>query len=380
MKQKILLLAFGLSCYSLSLQAQFLFCPNFIFPNLNVCSGDQCSILISMTPTGVARVLPDDEYGDQLGINFGLNSVFNLGDSGRMDFGNSGGFESVNQPNSPLALCEPVPAGLMPNIVEMAFGGWFDLSENNRMEFEANNVLVLGGGSKIDGRLDIETEGSVGLVSSSGDVTIPNVDISAEQGINISVDGGIELGNLDNSSDDSDGSGSSSGGGASGGSSGGASSSSSGGGGNGNTGININAGGDVVIGDVASNSELRIATTSGNITLNAIDRANSISLLVDSPEGGTIKIGDAEISGTDGPVSVQCSASEDCNDFSPASDEPGSGANDPCHPDNLDPDQPNACGGGGGGSDFPFLLLLMSGVLLRRMMPRTRISGNSRPR
>lgn len=123
----------------------------------------------------------------------------------------------------------------------------------------------------------------------------------------------------------------------------------------------------MVAGNVDSNSDLRIATTTGNITIAAIEQASTISLLIDSPDVGTITIGDSEISGTDGPVSVQCSASEDCNDFSPAPDQSGGGdgsggggANDPCNPDNLDPNQPNACGGGSLGFPFLFLLLLLA--------------------
>lgn len=377
MNSRKLLCAFVLSCCSLPLQAQL--CPLFSFPDLSVCNGDDCSILINLAPSGVVRVLPDNEYGDQLGINFGPNSVFNLGDFGRMNFGNTGGLEAVYPNDSPLVLCRTIPSGLAPYIVEMAFGGWFDLSQNNRMEFNENNVLVLGSGSKIDGRLDIQTEGSVGLVSSSGDVTIPNVDISAEQGINVSVQGSIELGNLDNSSTDdgsSSGGNGSSGGNSTSSSSGGTSSgsSSSGGGSSGggssggNTGININAGGDVIAGNVNSDSDLRIATTTGNITIAAIEQANTISLLIDSPDGGTITIGDSEISGTDGPVGVECSTTEDCNDFSPTPDQSGGGdgsgggggANDPCNPDNLDPNQPNACGGGSLGFPFLFLLLLLA--------------------
>lgn len=361
-----LVCAFVLSCCCLPLQAQV--CPLFSFPDLSVCSGDDCSVLVNMTPSGVVRVLPDNDYGGQLGINFGPNSVFNLGDFGRMNFGSTGGLEAVYPNAVPLVVCRFIPSGLAPYVVEMAFGGWFDLSSGNRMEFEENNVLVLASGSKIDGRLDIQTEGSVGLVSPSGDVTIPNVDISADQGITVSVKGGIQLGNLDNSGSDN-----SSGGGSSGGStssSGGSSTSSSGsstssGGGTGNSGIIINAGGDVVAGNVDTAGDLRIATT-GNITLAAIGQADTISLLIDSPQGGTITIGDSEISGTDGPVSVECSAFEDCNDFDPDSNQPGGQANDPCSPANLDPNQPNACGGGSSG--FPLLWLLLSGVLLRGLL------------
>lgn len=377
--------AFVLSCCCLPLRAQI--CPLFGFPDLSVCSGDDCSVLVNMTPSGVVRVLPDSDYGGQLGINFGPNSVFNLGDFGRMNFGSTGGLEAVYPNAVPLVVCRFIPSGLAPYMVEMAFGGWFDLSSSNRMEFEENNVLVLASGSKIDGRLDIQTEGSVGLVSPSGDVTIPNVDISAEQGITISVKGGIQLGNLDNGGGDSSsgGNSASSGGGSSGGStsssggsttsssggsSGGGSTSSSGsstssGGGTGNSGIIINAGGDVVAGNVDTSGDLRIATT-GNITLATIGRAGTISLLIDSPQGGAITIGDSKISGTDGPVSVECSAFEDCNDFDPGSNQSGGQANDPCSPANLDPNQPNACGGGSSG--FPLLWLLLSSVLLRGLL------------
>lgn len=370
--------AFVLFSCCLPLRAQI--CPLFGFPDLSVCSGDDCSVLVNMTPSGVVRVLPDNDYGGQLGINFGPNSVFNLGDFGRMNFGSTGGLEAVYPNAVPLVVCRFIPSGLAPYIVEMAFGGWFDLSSSNRMEFEENNVLVLASGSKIDGRLDIQTEGTVGLVSPSGDVTVPNVDISADQGITVSVKGGIQLGNLDNSgSDNSSGGGSSSGStgsstSSSGGSSSGSSTSSSGSsgsssGGSGNSGIIINAGGDVVTGNVDTAGDLRIATT-GDITLAAIGRANTISLLIDSPQGGTITIGDSKISGTDGPVSVECSAFEDCNNFDPGSNQSGGQANDPCSPANLDPNQPNACGGGSSG--FPLLWLLLSSVLLRGLLTSRR--------
>jgi hypothetical protein len=213
-----------------------------------------------------------------------------------MNFGNTGGLEAVHPNGSPLVVCRTIPSGLAAYMVEMAGGGWFDLSANNRMEFGENNVLVLASGSKIDGRLDIQTEGSVGLVSPSGDVTLPNVDISADQGITVSAKGGIQLGNLDNSGGSgggsagggstsssggsSGGSSTSSGGGSSsgsstssgGGSSSGSSTSSGGGSSSGSTanaGIIINAGGDVVADNVDTAGDLRITTT-GDITLAAI--------------------------------------------------------------------------------------------------------------
>jgi hypothetical protein len=308
----------------------------FTFPSLATCAGTNCSVVFSFVPEADVRVLSDQQHGQGQAINFGAQSALDLGDNGRINFGSTGGTEAVIPNGSLFANCQIFPAGFNSYTVEMSNGGWLDFSGNNRMEFNANSILILGSGSKVDGRLDIQSEGSVGLLSTAGNVTMPNIDIAAEQGISVSGSANITLGNLQNT----DGTGS-------------------------NLGISIHAGGDVVLGDIATDDEIEILTT-GDITIDAIDAADSISLLINSPNGGTIRVGDSELSDNNGPVSVICSASEDCNDFQLDDGGGSGGSGDPCAPENIDPNKPNACGGGGGSGDTILIGLLLWAVWRQR--------------
>jgi hypothetical protein len=295
-------------------------CP-FAFPDLSVCSASDCYVLINVRPNGTAQVLPDNQYGTELGINFGTQSIFQLGDNNaRISFGNNGGNETVLAGSLMTPVCRHITSGLHVYTVDMTNGGWLDFSGNNRIELNANSILKLAGGSKINGRLDIQSEGAVGILATD-EIAMPNMDIEAEQGITLSGQGNIQIGNLQNQGTSSQ-----------------------------NQGIIISADGDVQIGIVDSNDDFSVMA-GGDISIEEIRNAGSISLTINPPATGVIRIGGQQT--TDNPV--MCSPPDDCNGFE--LDGGGSGGGDGCNTVNPDPNVPNNCGGGTTGPEFAFLLI-----------------------
>ena len=151
---------------------------NFLRPS--VCEGSQCNVLINMTPAGEARVVEDTKSATtNLAINFAANSILELGDNGRMDFGDAGGVQATYDTTGTIAACVSQQPGLRPYSVNISTGGWFELSANNRILFGENNVFTLSDGSVIEGRLIIESEGNVSISSQSGNVSVRAVLSSA---------------------------------------------------------------------------------------------------------------------------------------------------------------------------------------------------------
>lgn len=319
MRQRILMTIL-LMAAALEARAQSCF---FAFPSLSTCSGSNCSILINVQPGGTVRVLPDSKYGNQLGINFGAQSVFRLGDNGRINFGNSGGIEAVMVQGSPFPACTSFNGGFQSNyVVEMGGGGWLDFSGNNRIELKANNVFALGGVSKIDGRLDIQSDGAVGIIV-SGDATLPNVDLDAQNGITLSGQGDIQIGNLTNQGAPAD-----------------------------NQGININANGDVTIGIVEGTGDFSVMA-GGNISIGEIRNADSIALMIAPPATGIIRIGGTQTTDSQ----VLCAPTDDCSGFELAGGGSGGGGVNDCNTVSSDPSVSNDCGGGATGPGFTLLCL-----------------------
>jgi hypothetical protein len=304
---------------------------NFLHPA--VCTGAQCNVLISMTPTGEARVVQDSQSGTSLAINFAANSIFELGDNGRMDFGGSGGVQATYGNAGTIAVCVNQQPGLKPYAVNISTGGWFELSTGNRMLFGENNVFALAGGSVIEGRLIVESPGNIGISSQTGDMSLGNVAISAGDGITVSGQGGVAIGELDA----------------------------------GNQGVNITAEGPVEVATLSSDGPIAVTAT-GDITIDTIGRAQSIDLLINSTTGGTITIGDNQVSADSGPVIVSCTESQQCDSYE--IDNGGdngngqSGSPDDCNAPDRDPNAPNACVAGGAISPWWLMLLLL--LLLRR--------------
>jgi hypothetical protein len=402
MRLRILLIAI-IPVFNASAQAQI--CA-FTFPNLSACSGSDCRIVFDVRPRGVARVLPGGQYGDQLGINFGERSIFQLGDNGRMSFGHSGGVQALRIGQTSLMACQFYSSGLRAYTVDMTNSGWLDFSGNNRIELNPNNVFVLGTGSKIDGRLDLQSEGTVSIGVTPGSMTMPNLDIDAANGIMLSGQGDIQTGNLRNQGTSSA-----------------------------NQGINISAegkvvvgavataddftvtaGGDITVGDIdaAEGIELRgkgdirvgnlrnqapsssadnrgvnmltegavivgivdvnndfAVTAGGDITITQIKNADSISLAITPPAAGVIKIGGRRT--TDNPVI--CAPTDNCNGFELADD--GGSSGDDCNTVNSDPGAANNCGGGATGPGF--CLLLSAVGLLRRLRVQPPECGRCSP-
>jgi hypothetical protein len=299
-------------------------CPTLIFPSLSTCPSTNCNILFDVRPSGTARLLKDNKYGNQLLIKFGQQSIFELGNSGRLNFGNTGGLQAVAIDASGTLSCTPFSAGNYPYTVNITPGGWLLFSSNNRFDLNAHNVFSLGGFSEIDGRLDIQSEGTVNI-GSSGEMALPNVDVDAANGITISGKGNVQLGNLQNQGASAD-----------------------------NQGIIIYADGDVTIDTVDSNDDFSV-TAGGNISIGEIRNADSISLVINPPNAGVIRIAGKQT--TDNPVI--CASTDDCNGFVPD----GGSDGDSCNTVNSDPNVPNNCGGGAAGPGF---LLLCAVTLLRR--------------
>jgi hypothetical protein len=321
MRLKILLIVLLFSVTVLDAQAQLCLLT---FPGSSVCTGSNCTILIDIRPEGVARLLRDTRYGSNLAINFGGNGVFDLGDNGKINFGISGGFEAVLDENS-APVCQTFTSGLRSYSVQMGAGGWLVFSGNNRMEFKQSNGFALGNGSKIEGRLDIDSPGAVGIFATGGDTAMPNVDIDAENGISLTVDGDLEIGDLRNEGTTSA-----------------------------NSGILINADGDVETGMVNTNDDFSV-TAGGDINIETIGNAGSISLTISPPTAGVITIGGRQT--TDNPVF--CGPPDDCNDFE-IDNGGGSGSID-CYTPSSDPnvDRPDDCPGGGAtGPGFVLLCML----------------------
>jgi hypothetical protein len=302
----------------------------FVFPSLQACPEENCNILIDVRPRGVARVLRDNEYGTRLGIDFGAESVFDLGDNGRLSFGNTGGIQALR--TGPFTVnCLPFPSGLIPYEVDLAQGGSLYFSGNNRFELNPNNIFTLSAGSKIDGRLDIESQGAMSMISTGG-ITMPNLDISAPDGITIFGQGDIQIGDLENRNESSE---------------------------NNNRGINISADGDVEIGIVDGNGELSVIA-GGDINIEEIENMESISLTISPPEAGIITIGGRQA--IDNPV--MCAPPDDCNGFEPDEGSNGGGGEDECEPVNED-GSANECAGGGT-TGIEFVLLCMAALFGKR--------------
>jgi hypothetical protein len=321
MRLKILLIVLLLPVAVFDARAQLCLLT---FPGSSVCTGSNCTILIDIRPEGVARLLRDNRYGANLAINFGEHGVFDLGDNGKINFGNSGGFEAVLDENS-TPVCQSFSSGLRLYSVEMGAGGWLIFSGNNRMEFKESNGFALGNGSKIEGRLDIDSQGTVGIFATGGDTAMPNVDIEAENGISLTVDGNLQIGDLRNEGTTSA-----------------------------NAGILINADGDVETGMVNTNDDLSV-TAGGDINIETIGNADSISLTISPPGAGVITIGGRQT--TDNPVF--CGPPDDCSDFE-LDNGGGSGGGD-CNTVSSDPnvDRPDNCAGGGAtGPEFVLLCML----------------------
>ncbi len=313
-------------------------CGSFVFPNPGICSVDNCRMLINVNPRGIVRLLPDNRFGPggQLGINFGEESVFQLGDDNpRLHIGSNGGIEATRTgPGTPLN-CRPLLAGLFPYAVDMGSGGWLRFSTNNRFQLNPNNFFVLGAGSKINGRLDIESQSTVSLTS-TGEMAVPNVDISAPDGIRLSAQGDVLIGDLQNQDMATDNPGVLPH----------------------NLGIEIIAEGNVETGIVDGNGEFTI-TASGDINIERIENADSISLTVSPPEAGVITIGGRQT--TDNPV--VCAPTDDCNGFE-VDDDPNNGnGEETCEPVNED-GSANECAGGGAAD--PVFVLLCAVLFYRR--------------
>jgi hypothetical protein len=305
----------------------------FTFPSLNACEGGNCRVVIHLDPGGVARILPDNRYGRGLALNFGPESVFDLGDNGRINFGISGGFQAILTSGTTFPACTTAfTSGSRPYTVDLTTGGWLLFTGNNRMEFKTDNHFVLGNGSKIDGRLDIEGTGTVSILSSDGDLTMPNLDISAEEEINVQVgQGDVQLGGLRSEGTDPA-----------------------------NSGILISAGGDVEIDNVDSAKDFTVIAE-GDITIGTIENAETISLTIDPSSNGVIKI-NGKVT-TDNPLI--CGPPDDCSDFQVDGGGGGSGSTD-CNTVSSDPnvDRPENCAGGG--ATGPGFVLLCVAVLYRR--------------
>ncbi|HEX5056729.1 MAG TPA: hypothetical protein VFX02_09550 [Gammaproteobacteria bacterium] len=262
-------------------------------------------------------------------IKFGEQSIFDLGDNGRLNFGTSGGTQAVTIDDSGTLFCTSFPAGNNPYTVDMTAGGWLFFSGNNRFDLNTHNIFSLGGFSKIDGRLDIQSDGTVG-VGSVGEMALPNVDIDAAKGITISAKGDVQIGYLQNQGTPAS-----------------------------NQGIIINADGDVTIDTVDSNDDFSV-TAGGDISIGEIRNADSISLAISPPGAGVIRIAGKQT--TDNPVI--CAATDDCNGFTPD----GNSGGDSCNTVNSDPNAPNNCGGGA--ADPGFLLLCAAALFGRRRSHR----------
>jgi hypothetical protein len=299
-------------------------CPVFIFPGADVCSSADCSVTFSAQPSGVARVLRDNAYGTQLGINFGVRSILRLGDNGRINFGSTGGTQAIRTNEEGDLDCTAFTPGPRLYTVDMAGGGWLQFTTNNWFDLNTNGLLALAAGSKIDGRLDIKSQGTVG-VSAIGDMVMPNADISAKEGITLHGTGDIQIGDLQNEGDPADPAS--------------------------NVGINISARGDIKIGSVDSTGDFNVMAD-GDITIGEIGTAESISLMIRPPTTGIITIDGRQ--STDG--SVMCSPPDDCNGF--ALD--GAGGEEDCEPLNPDGSVSDCAGGGGGpaGPDYALVLVL----------------------
>jgi hypothetical protein len=302
------------------------------FPSLSACEGANCRVLIDLDPGGEARILSDNRYGRQLAVNFGPESVFDLGDNGRINFGISGGFEGIFSTGTAFPVCTFFGSGSRAYSVDLATGGRLLFTGNNRMDFKVDNHFVLGGGSKIDGRLVINGAGTVSILSADADLTMPNLDISAAEGINVMVgQGDVQLGGLLSEGTDP----------------------------SGNSGILITSGGDVEIDNVDSASDFTVIAE-GDITIGAIGNAESISLTINPPATGAIGV--ITINGqvtTDNPVI--CGPPDDCSDFQVDDGGGGSGSTD-CNTVSSDPnvDRPDNCAGGGAiGPGFVLLCMLV---------------------
>ncbi len=320
MRLKILIV-FLLSIATLEARAD---ACTYTFPILTVCTGSAaCVVAISADPSGVGKVLRDNVYGTRLGIYFGERSMFDLGDDGRLNFGNEGGFLSLVTDADGNTSCTPyLPGlGLIPFPVDMTPGGSLLFSHNNRFLLNSGNFISLAAGSKIDGRLDIQSEGAVN-VAATGDMAMPNLAVDAEKGITVHGQGDIQIGNLTNQGSSS-----------------------------GNQGIHIVGEGDVEIGGVDSESDFEVIAD-GDITVEEITNADSISLTIRPPNTGVITIGGRKT--TVSPV--MCSPPDNCDGFEL---EGGGSGGDSCNTVNSDPNAANNCPGGGAtGPGFAWLLLL----------------------
>lgn len=312
------------------------FC-GFEFLGPPVCRGEDCNVSINLRPTGVARILEDG--GDGPAIVFAPNSIFDLGEQGRMNFGNAGGVQATFGSAGIIPSCVNKSPGLEFYTVNVTTGGWFELTAGNRMEFGENNIVNLAEGSGVEGRLILETEGTVGIASKSGDVAMGNVDITAGEGITVSAEGGVTLGEL----------------------------------GGGPDGITITAQGPVNVASAGSDGPVSV-TAAGDITVGDISRAQTIDLLITSADGGAITVGDNTVSAETGPFGVSCTAQDDCDDYDvTAGGGTGTGtgggdggsSDDSCNSQDRDPDVPNACVAGGAIS--PGWLLLALFVFWRRL-------------
>jgi hypothetical protein len=324
MSKKYLLLA----CMLIAPMSEAATCgTSIIFPSLSVCSGSGCNVSITVRPSGVVHVLRDNRYGLDQTIKFGERSVFDLGTGGRINFGTGGGIQAVVIDEDGTLDCTPFFPGTIPYTVDMTPGGWLDFSHNNSIQLKASSVFVLGAFSVVDGRLDIQSDGTIGI-SSLGEMAMPNVDIGAPDGVTLDARGDIQIGNLQNQNQGTAA---------------------------GNQGVHINTTGDVTIDTVDSNGDFAIVA-GGNINIGEIKNADSISLTINPPNAGVIKIAGKQT--TDNPVI--CAATDDCNGFVP---DGGSGG-DGCNTVNSDPNAPNNCGGGAAGPGF--LLLCAAALLARR--------------
>jgi hypothetical protein len=323
-----LVMVFFLLLATASVRAQLNPCL-ITFPALNTCEGTNCRVLIDLGSGGEARILPDNRFGRQLALNFGPESVLDLGQNGRINFGISGGHEALLSAGSPFPACTFFTSGSRPYTVDLTSGGWLLFSGNNRMDFKLENHFVLGSGSKIDGRLVIQGADTVSILSADADLTMPNLDVTAEEGINVLAgQGDVQLGGLRSEGTDP----------------------------SGNSGILISSGGDVEIDNVDSASDFTVVAE-GDITIGTIGNAESISLTIDSSSDGVIKINGMIT--TDNPVI--CAPPDDCNDFQLDGGGGGSGGTD-CNTVSSDPntDRPDNCAGGGViGPGFVLLCMLV---------------------
>jgi hypothetical protein len=315
MRLKILLVVLLLPVAVVDARAQLCL---YTFPGSSVCSATDCSVLISIQPSGVVRIRPDNRYGSELGINFGERGLFDLGDNGRINFGNSGGFQAVLNENS-IPVCTFFGSGKRSYTVEMGGGGWLDFTGNNEMEFKLNNGFALGPGSRIDGRMDIQSDNSVGIVTAGGDIAMPNVDIEAVNGISLNIQGDMEIGDLRTEGTSA------------------------------NSGIDITVSGAVETGMVNTNGDFSVMA-GGDISIETIGNADSIALTISPPGAGVITIGGQQT--TDNPVI--CAPPDDCNDFQP--DNGGGGSVNDCNTVSADPNV----------SRPGFILLLCMATFCRR--------------